>query len=93
MATKIFRPVIMEKSPAVIQTATTSAPKIFFLMRRCLDGRKVACIRSKEIAARVIIDANGKKRKKRKQKNKKNNKQVSGITRKVDGPKVAIGSQ
>ena len=46
-------------APAVIQTIATAAPKIFFLTRRCLKGRKVACIRSKEIAPRLINDAKG----------------------------------
>ena len=48
---------LVEMSPAVIQTIATAAPKIFFFIRRCLNGRNVACVRSKEIAARLIIDA------------------------------------
>ena len=55
---------MVEESPAVTQTATTAAPKIFSLTRRCADGRKVACVRSKEIAARFVTDANGNKRNK-----------------------------
>ena len=46
--------------PAVNQTAATAAPKIFFLLSRCLNGRKVACIRSKEIAVRFVIETAGK---------------------------------
>ena len=46
---------------AVNQTLATAAPNIFFLMRRCLNGRNVACIRSKEIAARFVTEAAGKK--------------------------------
>ena len=53
---------IAEKSPAIVQTVAIVAPYIFFLMRRCLNGRMVACIRSKEIAARFVTDANGMKR-------------------------------
>ena len=48
---------IVEMSPAVIQTIATAAPNIFFFTRRCLNGRNVACVRSKEIAARLIVDA------------------------------------
>ena len=43
----------VEIAPAAIQTIAAAAPKIFFLMRRCLKGRNVACVRSKEIAPRV----------------------------------------
>ena len=46
---------------AVNQTPVTAAPNIPFLMRRCLNGRKVACIRSKEIATRLVREAAGKK--------------------------------
>ena len=53
---------MVEVSPAIIQAATTAAPKIFFLTRRCTNGRKVACVLSKEIAARFVTDANGHKR-------------------------------
>ena len=45
----------------VNQTPATAAPNIFFLIRRCLNGRKVVCIRYKEIAARFAIEASGKK--------------------------------
>ena len=45
---------------AVIQTAATAAPKTHFLRRRCWNGRKVAWVRSKEIAARFITEAIGK---------------------------------
>ena len=48
---------IIEMSPAVIQTIATAAPNIFFFMRRCLNGRNDACVRSKETAARLIIGA------------------------------------
>ena len=48
-----------EIAPAVIQTIAAAAPKIFFLTRRCLKGRNVACVRSKEIAPRLINDAMG----------------------------------
>ena len=53
--------VISVDRAAVYQTPATAAPNIFFLMRRCLNGRKVACIRSKEIAARFATEAAGKK--------------------------------
>ena len=43
---------IAEQSPDVIQTAATAAPNIFLLMIRFLNGRNIACIRSKDIAAR-----------------------------------------
>ena len=49
----------VEAAPAVIQTIAATAPKIFFLTRRCLKGRNVACVRSKEIAPRLITDAMG----------------------------------
>ena len=55
---------MVEVSPAVTQTATTAAPKIFFLTTRCVNGRKVACVRSKEIAPRFVKDANGTRRNK-----------------------------
>ena len=47
----------VEIASAVIQTIAGTAPKIFFLTRRCLKGRNVVCVRSKEIATRLIIDA------------------------------------
>ena len=50
------------KSPEEIQTAAISTPKIFFLTRRCLNGRNVACVRSREIAVRLNNDAKGKKK-------------------------------
>ena len=47
---------------AVNQTpAVTAAPNTLFFMRRCLNGRKVACIRSKEIATRLATETAGKK--------------------------------
>ena len=49
----------VEIAPAAIQTIAAAAPKIFFLMRRCLKERNVACVRSKEIAPRLINDAEG----------------------------------
>ena len=48
-------------SAAINQTPVTAAPNILFSMRRCLNGRKVACIRSKEIATRLVTEAAGKK--------------------------------
>ena len=53
--------VIAVDRAAVNQTPATAAPNVFFLMRRCLNGRKVACIRSKEIAARFATEAAEKK--------------------------------
>ena len=47
----------VEIAPAVIQTIAAAAPKIFFLTRRCLKGRNVACVLSKEIAPTLINDA------------------------------------
>ena len=49
----------VELVPAVIKTIAATAPKIFFLTRRCLNGRNVACARSKEIASRLINEAEG----------------------------------
>ena len=47
---------------AVNQTpAVTAAPNTLFFMRRCLNGRKVAWIRSKEIATRLVTETAGKK--------------------------------
>ena len=43
-------------SPAVTQMTATVTPNTHFLMRRCLNGRNVACNRSKEITARLIIE-------------------------------------
>ena len=48
-------------SAFVIQTAPAAAPNTFLLTRRCFHGRNVACVRSKEVAARFVIDARGKK--------------------------------
>ena len=49
----------VEIAPAIIQTIAATAPKIFFLTRRCFKGRNVACVRSKEIAPRIINNAMG----------------------------------
>ena len=53
---------LVVKSPAVIQTTTVTTPKIFFLTRRCWNGRNNASVRYKEIAVRFNNDANGKKK-------------------------------
>ena len=36
----------VELAPALIQTIAATAPKIFFLTRRCLKGRNVVCVLS-----------------------------------------------
>ena len=51
-------------SKASYYPATTAATKIFFSTTRCTNGRKVACVRSNEIAARFVTDANGNRRNK-----------------------------
>ena len=57
-SSKCCKAKLVEMSQAVIQTIATAAPNFFFfLARRCLNGRNVACVRSKEIAAKLIIDA------------------------------------
>ena len=58
-SSKSFMPRLVEMRPAVIQAIATTDPKIFFVMRRCLNARNVACVLSKEIAARLTIDAVG----------------------------------
>ena len=63
---------LVVKSPAVIQTVAITAPKIFSLTRRCLNGRNVACVRSREIAARFNNDAKAKKKSKAMPANTKN---------------------
>ena len=52
---------LVVKSPAVIQTATITTPKIFFFTRRCLNGRNVASVWCREIAVMFNNDAKGKK--------------------------------
>ena len=51
---------LVVKSPAVIQTTTITTPKMFFLTRRCWNGRNTASVRSQEIAVRFNNDAKGK---------------------------------
>ena len=49
----------VEIVPAVIQAIEALGQKIFFWMRRSLKGRNVACVRSNEIAPRLMNDAIG----------------------------------
>ena len=59
---KKVKTILVVKSPAVIQTLTITTPKIFSLTRRCLNGRNLASVRSREIAVRLNNDAKGKKK-------------------------------
>ena len=77
---------LVRRSGTNIQTMAAAAPKLFFLMSRCLKGRNVACVRSKEIAPRLINDAIGEPVR------KITIKKVH-VSRKIDRPKVTHDSQ
>ena len=57
---KEIKTTLVVKSPAVIQAAATTTSKIFFLTRRCLNGRNVVSVFFKEVAVRFSNDANGR---------------------------------